>query len=316
MRTTRFSLGAGLALTLGLAFVPLGCENWDRPMFTSVHAPPHEAPDPRELPEPLRAQIEACAQTLPARAPSEEALHDLIAFGVQVDEDGQAGAVKLARSTLGDRGMEACMAGALHGMRLPLDQFGTLVGEGGGKHPVSPEVWRLLADDPQESLQMLPAAVSVAGRVIIVVVVLWVVYEAVKAILAPAKAPSAAAPGVAAPPKARKYPNQTCEDEELAKLEAEKTELCESGFSANCKGKRKYEQERQRLDSIPCSKVMRSLQERLACLHHRNLIEDLCFGGKPDKGHQEQIDNVKLGIDHCEELKEINCTPGHPMSGL
>lgn len=235
---------------------------------------------------------------------------------MQVDEGGRVRKVTLGRSTLGDRGVEACMVGALRGMTLPLSQFGTLVGEGGGKHPVSPEVWRLLADDPQESIQMLPGAVSVAGRVIIMVVVLWVVYEAVKEIVTAVKAPSATSPRVAAPPKARKYPTQTCEDEELVKLEVEKDKLCKEGYAVNCKGNPKNPKDLARLDGIPCSLIMLSLQQRLDCYFQRMLIEDLCFDGVPDAGHKRQIDDVKNGINHCEDLKKSNCAPGHLMSEM
>jgi len=302
-------------LSLGLMFMPLGCENWNRPMFTPVHRL-QGAPDMQQIPRPVREGFEACLRMLPEAGPEEKEVDHLVAFGVQIHGDGQAGAVRLGRSTLGDRGVEACMAEALQGMRLSLEELQKLIGEGGGKHLVSIEVKGLLADDRQESLEVLPGVLSAAGRIVVVVVVLWVLYGAAKDILAGAKATSAAVPRVAAPPKARKYPNQTCEDEELAKLEAEKDRLCGEGFDLNCRGNPKDPGNQTKLDNIPCSEVMRSLQERLACYFQRNLIEDLCFGGIPDKGHQVQIDGLKRSIEHCAKLKETNCAEGHPMSGL
>jgi len=311
----RHALGAGFALSLGLTFMPLGCENWNRPMFTPVHRL-EGAPDMQQIPKPVREGFEACLRMLPEAGPEEKEVDHLVAFGVQIHGDGQAGAVRLGRSTLGDRGVEACMAEALQGMRLSLEELQKLIGEGGGKHLVSIEVKGLLADDRQESFQVLPGALSAAGRIVLVVVVLWVLYEAAKDILAGAKATSAAVPRVAAPPKARKYPNQTCEDEELAKLEAEKDKLCNDGYAVNCKGNPEHPEDKKRLDTIPCSKIMLSLQQRLACFYHRNLIEDLCFGGVPDEAHKGEIENVKRGAGHCAKLKEINCAEGHPMSGI
>lgn len=55
--TTRVALATGFALALGLAFVPLGCENWDRPTFTHIHALP-ESPDPWDLPAQVVEQLE------------------------------------------------------------------------------------------------------------------------------------------------------------------------------------------------------------------------------------------------------------------
>ncbi len=114
----------------------------------------------------------------------------------------------------------------------------------------------------------------------------------------------------------RRYPNQTCDDDELKPLEQEKDKLCNSGYAANCTGDRTREDVKKRLDGIPCSAIMLSLAQRYACLKQRNLIEEKCFGGVPDTGHQEAIDNTQRGINLCEALKLINCVAGHPMSNL
>ena len=112
--TVRAAMGTGLALTLGLAFVPLGCENWDRPTFTHIHALP-EGPDHREISAPVLHQIEGCARELPAPTPSEQSANNIVAFGVQVDEGGRVRKVTLGRSTLGDRGWRDAWSGRCAG---------------------------------------------------------------------------------------------------------------------------------------------------------------------------------------------------------
>lgn len=239
-----------------------------------------------------------------------------MAFGMRVEESGQVGAATLKRSTVADRGVEACMAGALRGIPLPMRELMAQATSEGRKHAPSPELGGLFDDDTQVALQMLPVALTVAGGVIIVVLVLWASHEVIEAILAPSGATAAAPPRAAAGAKARKYPNQTCEDEELKALEKEKSRLCESGFAADCSGSRLNPKVAERWDTTPCSAILKSIDQRNDCLTQRNLVEEKCFGGKPDPGHAEQIEKVKQGIRRCEELKQINCAEGHPMSGL
>ena len=74
--------------------------------------------------------------------------------------------------------------------------------------------------------------------------------------------------------------------------------------------------QRQTLGRITCSAILLSLQQRLACLNARKLVQEKCFGGKPDDGHQRAIDEAQKGIDKGEALKLINCAKGHPLAGL
>ena len=118
---------------------------------------------------------------------------------------------------------------------------------------------------------------------------------------------AAPSPTVVAP---RRYPNQTCEDAELDRLEDEAHDRCDlkKGFAADCN------QNEKKLEMIPCSRIKLSLQQRRACLDARWDVQNKCFGGKPDGPHKDKIDQTQKGIDHCETRKPINCAPGHPMA--
>ncbi len=125
----------------------------------------------------------------------------------------------------------------------------------------------------------------------------------------PATTPTATP--VAAP---RKYPNQTCENDEMARLEKEMHEIfCDKGYAATCGG---GGISKKKLPFIPCSAVRLSLQQRQACLAARWKVQNECFGGKPDTEHKDEIDNVQRGVDYCKALEPINCAKGHPMANL
>jgi hypothetical protein len=116
--------------------------------------------------------------------------------------------------------------------------------------------------------------------------------------------------------KPRKYPNQTCEDDERERLQAEKKKICDlkGGYAASCTGKSLKDKEK--LAKIPCSLIKLSLQQRRACMAARWVVQDKCFGGKPDPEHEGAIDQVQNGINNCEALEPINCAKGHPMANL
>ena len=126
---------------------------------------------------------------------------------------------------------------------------------------------------------------------------------------APTSAPQPT-PTVAKPPK---YPNQTCEEDVRIRLREEKNKICNKGFAATCGGGRISEK---KLPFIPCSTVKLSLEQRQACLAARWKVQNECFGGKPDPEHEDAIEQVQNGIDHCEALKLKNCAKGHPMANL
>src|SRR5262249_53443480 len=101
-------------------------------------------------------------------------------------------------------------------------------------------------------------------------------------------------------------------DDELARLEKEMHERCDAGYAATCGGKIN----KSALPFISCSAIKLSLQQRRACLAARWLVQDKCFGGKPDARHEKPIAETQQGIDNCEALKLKNCAKGHPMAGL
>jgi hypothetical protein len=114
--------------------------------------------------------------------------------------------------------------------------------------------------------------------------------------------------------KSRKYPNQTCEDDERERLGKEMDKICkpEEGFATVCP---KDPLRKKEFAKIPCSLIKLSLQQRRACMAARWVVQDKCFGGKPDPEHEGAIDQVQNGIDNCEAFKLINCAKDHPMAG-
>ena len=126
--------------------------------------------------------------------------------------------------------------------------------------------------------------------------------------------PATATTAVPAPtvPAPRKYPNQTCENDEMARLEADMHTLCDGGFAATCGSK----VNKNKLAEIPCSAIKLSIQQRQACVAARWLVQDKCFDGKPDDVHKKAIDDHQRGLDHCQALKLKNCAKGHSMANL
>ncbi len=121
-------------------------------------------------------------------------------------------------------------------------------------------------------------------------------------------------PPPAPQPAPRKYPNQTCENDEMARLEEAMHTICDKGFAATCSGNSRKEKEM--LAQIPCSAIKLSIQQRQVCLAARWKVQNECFGGKPDTKHKKQIDDHQQGLDNCEALKLKNCAKGHPMANL
>ena len=51
-----------------------------------------------------------------------------------------------------------------------------------------------------------------------------------------------------------------------------------------------------------CEELFSNLAKRMACYNARMNIEEKCYGGNIDQGHQEQINNELLGTDRCREI--------------
>ena len=115
-RVKRLVWSLGVTLSLGVAFVPLGCGSSGA--YPSV-LPSHGGP---ELPERVVEELTDCVKQAPA--PSTSAEGDpptyAIQFDVHVTEGGGISSVEVRDSMLGGGGMEACMASVLRGARLPV----------------------------------------------------------------------------------------------------------------------------------------------------------------------------------------------------
>jgi len=126
----------------------------------------------------------------------------------------------------------------------------------------------------------------------------------------PTATPTTTAPPIPIGVPTTRYPNQTCTDKELNRLQNEKGRICNAGYAANCNPKK------ERVEDIPCSAIKLSLQQRRACKAARWLVQNTCFGGQPDATHKSEMENVQNGINHCEALELVNCAKGHPKAGL
>ncbi|WP_043432862.1 hypothetical protein [Cystobacter fuscus] len=111
-----------------------------------------------------------------------------------------------------------------------------------------------------------------------------------------------------------RYPNQTCKNSLLDKLEAEKDQLTNeipryNPKVPNTKNKKK-------LDKVPCSRIRLRLDAVKKVLEKRWEIQKKCFGGKPDPGHNTAMTQLEDGLADIKALEAKNCAPGHPMSEL
>ncbi|QRO01422.1 hypothetical protein JRI60_21580 [Archangium violaceum] len=111
-----------------------------------------------------------------------------------------------------------------------------------------------------------------------------------------------------------RYPNQTCKNSLLDKLEAEKDQLTKEiprydPKVPNTKNEKK-------LDKVPCSRVRLRLEATKKVLEKRWEIQKKCFGGKPDPGHNTAMTQLEEGLADLKALEAKNCAPGHPMSEL
>jgi len=283
-------------------------------------------PSNGKLPERVVDKLTDCGKKGPT--PLKSVSYDL-AFIVHVtedDEEARVDDVMLTSSTLHLHEVEFCMTKALYGMRTPLEALALRRHKLPPDQAVAPEARALFGQAQVVQLLELAALVIVGYAAYTVVVHLVMDKHRTKPrprsatpetdeppapmpALSAATAAPTAVPIPTAIPVARRYPNQTCEDDELDRLGQEKDKLCERTYAARCNINEK------KREAIPCSAILLGLQQRRACLAARKKVQDKCFGGAPDAGHKQQIDDIQRGIDHCEVLKLINCAKGHPMAG-
>jgi hypothetical protein len=167
--TLRHTSAVGLALCLGLAFVPLGCAGGQE-----VAVAPSPGGGGSYIPSSIYAEIKACAGQGRAHL-LEETSYDLD-FDVEVTEGGQVSRVRRRGLSPGDGGMESCMAHALEGMVVPPSAVRALLqqAEAGAGSPQS----RGLMGSPWALAVPLGAIVLLmAGATIVVGVTIYLNHE-------------------------------------------------------------------------------------------------------------------------------------------
>jgi len=111
-----------------------------------------------------------------------------------------------------------------------------------------------------------------------------------------------------------RHADQTCKNSRLDELQAEKDLLSKSVPPFNPKAPRSKNKEK--LDEVPCSRIRLRLEAMKRLLEKRWEIENECFGGKPDPGHDMAMTELEQGIANTEKREKQNCAPGHPMAEL
>lgn len=116
------------------------------------------------------------------------------------------------------------------------------------------------------------------------------------------------------PASATRNATQTCPDEVLNKLQAEKDQLAREvpPFDPAAPSSRN----RKRMEKVPCSRIKRRLRALEALLAKRWEIQNKCFGGVPDERHKAPLKETEDAIKNTKELEKVNCKPGHPMALL
>lgn len=317
----RFALPVGFLTGLGLAIVPAGgCGS--APLI--VETPLHFA-------DPVRACGFGHEHHLTASDLS-------IKFDVAL-VDRNVDSAFLVESNLGDEELEKCLLQAIRS--LTLDDLPLRASANLERDLASPESRALLGNPAVAPLAAcLASPPCLLGLVVVmgtaVITVQLSVYSATAARPATAVPATTAtpAPTTTATPKPNatptttsppipigvpttRYPNQTCSDAEMARLEGEMHKICDNEYAATCPSENELKRIRKqgRTLDTPCSLVLLSIVQRQACLAARWTVQNICFGGKPDAKHKKPIDDHQRGIDNCEALKLIVCATGHPMAG-
>jgi hypothetical protein len=126
---------------------------------------------------------------------------------------------------------------------------------------------------------------------------------------------------------AKKYPNQTCPDDERERRhnEYKQTELQLSGDDncnpGNQKTPKRAKREADRIAAIPCSRINKRIEVLKKAAKQRQDATDACFNKGPDpanpkvyEDHQQVIADHNKAIQHAEAAQKVNCAPGHPMA--
>jgi hypothetical protein len=170
---TRLTLAAGLALCLGLAFVPVSCGG-SRGFEASSHGG-----DGPTIPDATVAELRACAEKSKGRL--KETTY-AFQFAVEVTEDGHAGRVRLKDSSPSDGEMESCMPDVLKDMPVPPAAVQALTPPAEAE-AVLPESRGLVGNPLLAAaavVELIPIALVAASVTVIVGVTIYASNEAVK----------------------------------------------------------------------------------------------------------------------------------------
>lgn len=100
-------------------------------------------------------------------------------------------------------------------------------------------------------------------------------------------------------PLPRRHPNQTCDDVTLDRLELAKQQAC-YGEPWSCSDNvERLGRKRERL--LPCATLLGNIARGEACFAARQRIQDECFRGSPEDGHDEAIEQITGAIRRCRE---------------
>lgn len=149
----------GVALSLGVAFVPLGCGG-SRGGFDPAAPGQGDA----EVPEGVALKLRTCAAEHRAHLPGSAEYS--VSFDVKLSSDGEVDSVALRESTLGDEDLEACMAHALRALSvadLPMRRSDSI-----SKDPVAPPSRGLLGQAQALPLVCLASPPCLLTAVIVV----------------------------------------------------------------------------------------------------------------------------------------------------
>jgi hypothetical protein len=173
-RFTRLALSLGLAVSLGVASVPLGCGGSEE----AFYAVPQPRKDP-EVPEHVAKQLEGCLKQTSAAFPPAEGSTYAVAFNVQVSKGGSVHAVEVKDSTLGGHEVEACFGRVLQGMTLPRRTIAMGLEDApprGAAAPTDPALVGQAIAIPNP-FSLLPVVLTFAAVCIVVAVTVHVVSE-------------------------------------------------------------------------------------------------------------------------------------------
>lgn len=171
----RLALSVGIALSLSLAFMPLGCGSSSN-AWTPVLP---ERKDPA-VPEHVVRELTECAKDAPARLSSghTEPLTYHVQFNVYFTNGDSVDVVEVGGSTLEGGRIEACMASALRGLTLPTKDIAFEQYDPTPKGSPSPESRTMMGSPAVAALAPVSLAPVVVAGLAIIVVVAVVIYVA------------------------------------------------------------------------------------------------------------------------------------------